>query len=286
MSTTYLLLLGLALAPAAGAKPNVHAEALAPFLDERAVAVVHADVKSLDAARIAQHINALVPLSPLEKTGLERILAGLLKGLSDAGVHDVYGILNTSDHPGLVVIPLPKGVEAKAVLNEMNSVQAITGLSFEEIKGAVVGSDAEALRRLKEIRPVARPELARALTSDREDVAQLVVIPSAQTRRIVEEIMPTVPPEAGGASIRPLTQGLQWARFTLRDRPKPSLYLLVQTPGKEEARAVHELLAGMLKAMAKEKGVRSQFPHFEEAIPKLLPKVDGDQLSAMYELEK
>ncbi len=72
----------------------------------------------------------------------------------------------------------------------------------------VIGSRAATPR---EFRPVERPELAAAFEAAGDTAAQVILIPPADTQRVVEELMPQLPKELGGGPSSVLTRGIRWA---------------------------------------------------------------------------
>src|SRR5947208_2944709 len=75
------------------------------------------------------------------------------------------------------------------------------------------------LARLKTLKPTPHPELGTAFVVRPGDV-QVVLVPPPDLRRAVEELLPNLPKEMGGASTRPLTRGFRWAAVGAGLTPK------------------------------------------------------------------
>ena len=55
---------------------------------------------------------------------------------------------------------------------------------------------------------------------------RLFVLPSADSRRVLEEMVPQFPAELGGGPITDLTHGLIWAAAGIDNAEKPALKLV------------------------------------------------------------
>ena len=77
------------------------------------------------------------------------------------------------------------------------------------------------------------------------------VATSADSRRAIEELLPTLPREVGGASSSVVTRGALWANLALTPPPRASLKLVVQSQDAEAAKALGALLDGTLTLLGK-----------------------------------
>ncbi len=139
--------------------------------------------------------------------------------------------------------------------------------------------------RTKTFRPAARPELAAAFEAAGDTAAQVILIPPADTRRVVEELVPRLPNELGGGPSSVLTRGVRWAALGIDVEPK-SLRLVIQSDSREAAEALRAALADLLKAVAGQTAVRKTLPQFDVIAATLLPRVDGSRLVLSSEARK
>ena len=69
----------------------------------------------------------------------------------------------------------------------------------------------------------------------------------SDTRKVVGETMPTLPPELGGGPTAVLTQGLQWVNLAIQLPPEGSIAMTVHSTDADSA----EAMAGVLGTAAK-----------------------------------
>ena len=74
------------------------------------------------------------------------------------------------------------------------------------VNHAVFAGSKEALERVRQLKPVDRPELTAALAALGDTNAEVVLIPTNDTRRVVEELLPNLPKELGGGPITAVDQ--------------------------------------------------------------------------------
>ncbi|WZO95804.1 DUF1559 domain-containing protein [Isosphaeraceae bacterium EP7] len=188
-----------------------------------------------------------------ELAGGLKSAGGLIGALEKAGAKELVILLDPADFPGfpVVVVPLTAGGNADEIKRLLTT--DASGLPFhwpaaETIRGAVVAGKPEALARIKQAKPAARPDVEAALAASSKTSAFLAIVPSTVQRRALEESMTNLPPELGGAPPEIITRGLTWATLAMTDDAKPKLRVVLQ--GKDETAAV-ELRKVMALAIAR-----------------------------------
>jgi hypothetical protein len=261
---------------------EARARAIAPFVDEQTVGVAHIDLSRIDADAI---LDWAVEIGRLEKKELEkprRALRGWLADFTKAGGKDLYVIVSLAYLPNeqpLVVVPLAGGTDAEAVRRVLGRVKFFEQLRFEKSDQALLGGGQTARKRLRNAKPAARPEISKAFAAAGDTTAQLLLLPTPDARRVVNELLPMLPPEAGGGSIRPLTHGLLWAAVGVDLPPKLSGRLTIQSPDADAARALKDFLARLLKSLAELREVRGLLPDIGRLAEVFTPQVEGDRLT-------
>jgi hypothetical protein len=155
-----------------------------------------------------------------------------------------------------------------------------SGYEADQIGPAVVAATTAVLKRLNALKPVARPEVAKAFAATADGFARVAFVASADTRKGVEESLPALPKELGGGDIKTLTRGLQWAAVGVEARPKARVRFVYQAADKDAAKSLHEFAAKAGKALAEQKPFRALFPEGDKLVEALTPRPDGDRLVA------
>jgi hypothetical protein len=282
-----LLLLVLAVPATSGDKkaaaPDL-TKAVAPYLDEQTIAVVHVDLKRLDFDAL---LKRLAEAAKLEKDDIDRMKAEAghaLTTLTGAGVRDLYGVITLADgnhEPFVLVAPVTGNTEEKVLAAFRQLVNR--GAKVERIgQAVVVGSDA-AVQRLGDHKPTAFPELAKGFAAAGDSMAQVVVLLPATMRKALGETLPNLPEEVGGGSIKTVTEGFSWAAVGVDLTPKLGLRVVVQAKDADAAKALGQLyenaLANALTAGQGPPDLREIFKHVDGLRELVTPKVAQDRLT-------
>jgi hypothetical protein len=282
--TAEQLALAYALPAAAADESGAEARArvIAPFVDGRTISVVHVDLSRIDADTL---LNWAVEVGQLEKEEIEgpkRLVSGWRTDFTKAGGKEFYVVVSPTDLPmelPLVVVPLAAGADEDSVRRSLNRVKVFQQFRFEKSNHALIGGSDSARKRLRDAGPAPRPELARAFSRAGDTTVQVLLLPTTDTRRVIDELLPTLPPEAGGGSTRPLTHGLLWAALGVDLPPKLSVRLTIQSPDAQAARALKDFLERPVKALAAQREVRSFLPGIDRLAEAFSPQIEGDQLT-------
>jgi hypothetical protein len=267
------------------------AKAVAPYLDDQTVAVIHVNLAELNVNDLLNKLAALAKIDAGAMKAPRKEALAAAQALADAGAWEFYVVVSLADvpeHQPFVVFPLLPGKEAE---KNANFKKLKAGLvrddpfhlhHFEPVGDAVVGGDEATLKRLHDLKPDARPDLVKALAAAGGNLAQLVVMPPKDAAKILESVMPTLPAEVGGGSSKVLTQGFRWAALGV-DSPDLDGSMTVQASDAEAAKALLNLHDKVFAAIGKSQQVREMLPDFDKLKPLLRPKVDGDRLTLKLE---
>lgn len=246
--------------------PAARAKAIAPFVDEQTILVAHVDLRRIDVEAIWDKITSLIG-ETLNKNEVKppdkevRLIADLIR----AGVTDVYFVVSLADippEPMLVVVPLGKGADAwkirsllysgkldgptAAAESQPATSQPTTGVARKMqtvvLHNAVVFTRASTIQRLKTLKPDPRPEMEKAFAAAGDTAVQVLVLPTDDTRRVIEELMPELPEIIGGGPSTKLTQGLLWGAVGINSPPKMLVYAVAQSRDAESAKAFQTLV--------------------------------------------
>jgi hypothetical protein len=278
------VLLGLIAAlPASAAEPkfdaDAKAKAVAPFIDEQTVAVLHVNLDAIDLDALFKKADKLGKFDAKDKAAAKAPAAMTLDILRQVGAHDFYLVVSLADvvqGEPFSVIPVAKDGDPKAVAEQVKKLYGGRAAS-DELNGAVVVGTAETVQRLAKLKPTARPEIAKAFAAAGDGTAQLALFATTDTRKFLEEKMPKLPPQLGGGSIQVLTRGLQWAAVRIDSSPNMEIHVTAQAADNVAAKA----LVGLLDKAVKFVRDDNDFQALLKDIPaeKLTPKVDDSRLT-------
>ena len=181
----------------------------------------------------------------------------------------------------LVVVPIAVGIDPAAIekLLTIEPHYGEVGVASRRVGDLLVFASPMAHRNLQALQPAARPELATAFAAVEGSTLQVLLVPSADTRRAIEEVLPTLPQEIGGAAGRVLTRGLTWGAVGVDLPPKRlDARLIIQAESADAATELKTELAKMLESLAQLPVVQQVFPKFRELVQEFQPTVTGDRL--------
>jgi len=289
LKTCVLVLLVLAAAAAAAQEkfdPTARAKTIAPFVDQQAVGVLRVDLTRVALEPLLAKLGELIPESR-ENLAEARLKAGpALAAFMKAGGKDVYYVLTFAGGRGIplpvVVVPLHGGADEKRLLAVIPEASG----GAERIGDALVfpGGPGE-IDRIRRIQPEPRPELAAAFEAAGDTAAQLVLIPPAYSRRVIEETMPQFPEALGGGPTTVLTRGLSWAAVGIDLPPNVALRLVVKSPDPQAAQALRAKWIEALGLLPKHVKVRQWVKDFDQFTVVMTPAQEGDRLLLRFDPE-
>ena len=177
---------------------------MAPYLDEQTFAVVHVDALRIAADPLLAMLADWLPDAKEDLQQMKAVFLANFGGFLRAGGKDFYVVMSTEDialgmldTSFFIVVPVPKGADSKALSEWMR------GLPFDiQRRGDVLlAGRPETIQRLNTMKPLARPEVARAFDAAGDTAAQFLLVPPVYWRRVVEEMMPVLPMRSAAARV-------------------------------------------------------------------------------------
>jgi hypothetical protein len=294
-----LQLLALAIPVTAADKPfdpEARAKAIAPFLSGQTIALAHIDVTRVDVERLAALFTDVAQLAPEEVTPFKQAAQPWIVAFKNAGGKDIYLLANAEDlpQPVSVVVPVEGGANADSLVQLLRGPKSAQLGSFmpfpigtdtiEKVDGAIFAGSKAALARYRAGQPASRPEVSQAFAAAGDTAAQLLLLPTADIRRVFEEMIPMLPGAVGDGPSTTITHGLRWAAIGVDGPPKAALQLVIQSRDAASARSFHAFLENSFKALAQEKQVRRSLPNADNILPLLVPTVTADRLTLKFDL--
>jgi prepilin-type processing-associated H-X9-DG protein len=269
MSTAFptLVLIALSQVPAPEA-PDQRVKAIAPFVDSDVFAVVLVDVGALDVQQFSARVFG-DPQAGVLADG-KRIATQWSQGLKASGAKELYVVFSIIDMPGqpIVVVPLAEGAQAEGIARTIHAEPV-------PIHNAIVSGPPEALARFRRGPAAARPELSAAFGALAKDSAavRLFILPSADSRRVLEEIVPRFPAEIGGGPITDLTNGLIWAAAGIDNAEKPAFKLVAASRDPEAAKSLVRLAENVVAFLRRSPDVQRVIPALAQVLPEFKPTI-------------
>jgi hypothetical protein len=272
-------------APRPGAD-DPRAQAIAPYADPDVVAVVQLDLVRGNLGALTARLAGEEPRGAVAE--VSKVLMTWSERLKQAGAREIYGIVSLDDLPGLpvVVVPLANGADAdrigQVLCGQAGPSSPIAFPACATIRDAVVAGSPRALERVKNLRPVHRPELSAAFAAVGDDAMGLrvLMLPSDDTRRVFEELIPTLPRELGGGPITQWTRGIRWMAAGLDGR-RPSLQIVVASPDPQAAQVL-ERTGRTLMAVLPHAPVDREIPRL---LARLKTEVDANRIRVTADAE-
>lgn len=265
-------------------------KALAPFLDDEASAIVRIDLSKLDVAKTAGRL-----LGPLANEGQLAANILMVKGRADsireAGGTElflIFGLNSVSTGPS-VVVPLHGGADAKRIGEVLCGDGAKKSphawQTCAVVHDAVFAGTPEALERVRRNDPKTplRPGLAEAMSAENRGELQVAIAPTDDQRRVLEEMIPTLPKELGGGPVAVLTRGMTWAVAGIELEPKAAIHLSIQANDAGSAQKLKTLSRACFDLLAKSYGT---IPGLAESLGQIDLKPAGDRLTSDLDMDQ
>jgi hypothetical protein len=285
-----ILALILSAAPIA-AEPVFDAEAaakkLAPFIDRHTFIVGRLDARAFDMAAFAALVEPLRPGNDTDKKALRLTAKAWQDAFLKKGGREICIVYSASDYPQPPCLLTPIGespAERKDLYELLRMVYENEETDWANLHGFLCVGTKAAVKRLRERKPTHRDDVVAALAGAGDGVGQIVFAPSADARRIFEELAPTLPSEIGGGSIQTVTRGLKWASLAVGSAPKFEARLIVQAADEASAEKLRAAALKGLDSIKDEfKSVDSQerdgfMRFYRKAVELVTPRVEKDRL--------
>jgi prepilin-type processing-associated H-X9-DG protein len=270
--------------PVVARADDPRAKTIAPFIDADVIAVGRIDLGKVDLDKLARRLVA----DPEQSGEISQAVSPWVAALKKAGAREIYlllvlpEILSPTSSPPPVVVPLGERADAKAI-GELLCGGAVKGPVAwpvcATIRNAVFAGCNEALDRVRQINPVDRPELTAAWSTLGDTCAEVLLIPSPDTRRVVEELLPSLPKELGGGAITTISRGLSWMAAGLSQDPEPRLRVVVQCKDAASTKALDSLGENILQYLRQSPPLSPGGPDLAKLADDLKSDVTEDRIT-------
>jgi hypothetical protein len=257
------------------------ARVVAPYLDDQTIAVAHVDVTRIDLDALTNTLTALANIPPKQIEADRQALGQWRNAFVGAGGKDLYVVFSLADlpqRPPYAMVPLGTGANAKDLAALLTSEPAHWEVA-EKIDQVLFAGSKAARQRLQGLKPSARPALAPAFAAAGDTALQILILPGVDTRRVIEQTLPTLPAELGGGPSTVLTQGVQWAAVGINPPPRLDLRLVIKSQDAAAAQRLADWTTAALGRLKGLKEIQDAYPDLERLLGQLTPKVSADRLT-------
>lgn len=209
-----------------------------------------------------------------------------IDAMTKAGGREVFVLLDPIElvnNPPAVIVPLGETADAAAIVRLLDPMHAgerpappadgsglhaygVPDFRAQRIGDIVAAGPEAALQRIIDAKAAAAAnalhgkgeranvgaEWSAALSAGADAPVQLIIAPSPDTRRVIDELLPRLPPALGAGSGATLTRGLRWASIALELPPKPAVHLWIQSSDPPAAGAMLEVIHNGMQLAAQE----------------------------------
>lgn len=249
---------------------------VAPYLDDQTcfvAAITLPDTVGDDyLSKLGEWLGQVHPDAKEGLNEVRRAAAALVR----AGARELYMVGSLADMPDrspLLVIPTADDSSAEAVLQLLRG----DGVVAEHWERVIISGDQETIDRAKRARPVERPEIAAALSAVEASAMSVCFTPSEDQRQVFSCMLPRLPMELGGGSIRVLAAGCRWAALSL-DPESLTIRLSIQSADDRAANALRDLWSDVMLRACRHPDVIAAMPRGGSSHELLTPRLEGDRL--------
>ncbi|HEY1380964.1 MAG TPA: DUF1559 domain-containing protein [Gemmataceae bacterium] len=263
--------------PVPAADPADAAKVVAPYLDDQTAAVARLDVAHLDVDAAAERFAAAAGVNVRQIADARRAVREALAAFRKAGASELYAVVSLADLPS----PGPFVLAPRAGANDDDLKRALAVLGaqvVEPLDGFMFAGGKTTRDRLRNLTPVARPDLGPALAAVAGAQLQVALVPSADQRRVVAENL-QLPPQMGSGPGTILTKGVRWAALGVETKPKLAVKLVAQSDDPAAAAALANAVNKGLDWAAQQNEAKRLLPKIGEMIPALRPKAADSRLT-------
>lgn len=268
--------------------PDVLLAHIKPFITEETMLVGHADLLKVRPAALKAMVLEIAAKKGFKdadiKPQMDAAFAAMDQWLTAADTHGVrhvflvFSLKPTPDILPFFVAPLEEGADV-AALKRLVPAEFKTDV----MHNALVAATGTTFTALKDLKPVDRPELAKALAISPDAGGRLMLIPPDYTRKILEELMPHAPKELNSVPATAFTRGILWATAAIDPPPDTQVHVHIQSATPADAADAHKLIAAALQWFTGHRDVQelkraSPDADLDALARALTPQVKGDAL--------
>ncbi|MBN1846936.1 MAG: hypothetical protein JW810_14715 [Sedimentisphaerales bacterium] len=290
------LLLGAAAPAATGQAPSTpaqYAQTIAPFVDDQTFAVARLDVSRVDIEAIFQKLWGFLPDPSDSDAALpedvtvalqtaQLLVAQWQQVFVQAGGRDIYGVYSMNDVPYFfVAVPLSAQANVPMIKSWLATVAKacdIGPFGQERIGDVLVAGRKETVERVRSLTAANRPELSAAFAGAGDAAIEVLLIPTRDQRRVIEEMLPSLPLGPQPLPSSTLTRGISWASLGIKSPPALAIHAAIQSEDAASAEALQGVIGAALGLARTHPELRKVFANLDRMIDMLTPVQRADRI--------
>ena len=231
---------------------NRHGRGTPCIVDDQTVALIRIDLDRFDAKavdkKLREYLGEKEGAAPWEThlNKSEQIVAEL----KQAGVHSVFLVLGAQDISTGPVLIIPKGGNERVQQMLQNALPKPHFESDRVVGDMLILGSAPAVERIAKMKPTERPELSKAWAAAADMDAQVLVMLTADMRRVLKEVSP-LPEKLRTGPQADAMFSLEWAALGVKLVPHTEFKLVLQTTDEASAERTTELIGSALREASK-----------------------------------
>jgi len=261
------------------------AELTAPLEADAALVVLRVDTAKVDVAAATDWAAKALKATAEERAQIDQALQepwDFLAAFREAGGQELIWLIYPTPGPGREPIEVAGVIttapgKSQVVAEYFRKKMPGGLLEITERGDTVVIASAERTKSFKADAKLS-PTLVKAFDAAGEGSVQAVLQLSDDTRRVVRETLPRLPEEFGGVGGKELSDAFSWAALSIDAPPKLKLKLQVQATSAEGAQSLAKVAGNWFKIAGSPAEVRQAIPGFDQILPLLTPKANGDKV--------
>ena len=182
--------------------PAARARTIAPYIDSSALAVAYVDVARLDLDAFIKLIAEVTGADVAEFSKQRDEIRQWIQSFSAAGARELYAVLGTAFTPdstyGLLqgsylIVPIKQDTNLTALQRLFCGERNQRIETCAKLGNVLFAGWQQQLDRLKQAKPPRRAGLTDAFQAAGNTPVQLIVLPTDDQRRVIAEMMPSLP---------------------------------------------------------------------------------------------
>jgi len=271
--------------PMATGQPQDLSQLLAPCVSEQTLAIVQIDITRVNVDAVCDRIIATAPATMDTRQVKEvtkrwrPIWKQRLAQFKAAGGERLYIVWDLGGM--LLAVPTTTRLNESAMKAWLETTwkDFFSGSTTHvRREGLLLSGPKRTANQWQARSPLSSPELAQATGKATGAAVEIFLIPSVDSRRVLEAMLPTMLGQGIQVKGNAITQGLQWATIGINLPPEPSLGLYVESSDATSASALREFVAASLSLLGRIPALKQASPNLPAALVALTPKTEGSTL--------